>query len=235
MIGQLFALYKVGKMGAIRILLLEDDRLFNETLQDFLEEEGMQVDTALDPYTALDLAYEKIYDLYLFDVNLPYESGFDLLGRLRESGDMTPTIFITSREDKASLKEGFGSGGDDYLKKPVDLEELRLRIDALLRRQVRHTMLPLGRYRFDTQNRRLYLDGEEIVLGKKSAMLLLVLLEAQGNIVSLEAIKTRLWSTSEPASDGALRVYVAQLKRYFPHAIENERGVGYRLDTGLVE
>ena len=62
----------------IKILLLEDDKLFNETLQDFLEEEGFVLDYALDPYTALELSYKHIYDLYLFDVNLPYESGFDL-------------------------------------------------------------------------------------------------------------------------------------------------------------
>jgi len=213
-----------------KVLLLEDDKLFNETLQDFLEEEGMRVDAALDPYSALDLTYANNYDLYLFDVNLPYENGFDLLGKLRESGDMTPTIFITSREDRVSLKEGFECGGDDYIKKPVDLEELRLRIDALLRRQVRHSVMALGKFRFDTQNRRLYQDEEEIALGQKSAMLLLVLLEAKGSIVPLEVIKARLWSASESASDGSLRVYVTQLKRYFPHAIQNERGIGYRFD-----
>jgi len=107
-----------------RILLLEDDKLFNETLQDFLEEEEYELEYALDPYTALDLAYEQNFDLYLFDVNLPYESGFDLLKKLRESGDSTPTIFITSRDDKESLREGFMVGADDYIKKPIDLDEL---------------------------------------------------------------------------------------------------------------
>ena len=213
-----------------KLLLLEDDRLFNETLQDFLEEEGYSVDTVLDPYSALDLTYENNYDLYLFDVNLPYESGFDLLSKLRQGGDETPVIFITSREDKASLKEGFAKGGDDYIKKPVDLEELGLRIKAVLRRQVRQSLLHLGSYRFDISNRQLYDAQGVALLGRKAALLLLVLLEAKGEIVPLEVIKRRLWSAAEEGSDGALRVYIAQLKKYFPDQIRNERGVGYAFD-----
>ena len=119
-----------------KILLLEDDKLFNETLQDFLQEEGFSVDCVLDPYSALDLSYENNYNLYLFDVNLPYETGFELLQKLRESGDETPCIFITSRADKTSLKQGFTQGGDDYITKPIDLDELLLRVNAVLRRQV---------------------------------------------------------------------------------------------------
>ncbi len=213
-----------------KLLLLEDDRLFNETLQDFLEEEGYSVDTVLDPYSALDLTYENNYDLYLFDVNLPYESGFDLLSKLRQGGDETPVIFITSREDKASLKEGFAKGGDDYIKKPVDLEELGLRIEAVLRRQVRQSLLQLGSYRFDIHSRQLYDAQGDALLGQKAALLLLVLLEAKGGIVPLEEIKRRLWSAAEEGSDGALRVYITQLKKYFPDQIRNERGVGYAFD-----
>ena len=212
-----------------KLLLLEDDRLFNETLQDFLEEEGFSVDTALDPYTALDLTYSKTYDLYLFDVNLPYESGFDLLGKLRESQDVTPAIFLTSREDKASLHEGFGVGADDYMKKPVDLDELLLRIEAVLRRQIRQTHVQVGEYRLESMSKTLYdTSGNELNISKKAVDLLLLLLEAKGELVSMETIKDRLWASGQQASDGALRVYVAQLKKYFPEAIVNVRGLGYR-------
>ena len=210
------------------ILLLEDDRLFNETLQDFLEEEGYGLHYALDPYTALDLTYEHKFDLYLFDVNLPYESGFDLLKKLRESGDTTPTIFITSRNDKASLREGFVSGGDDYLKKPVDLDELLLRIDAVLRRQVRSTEITIGDYRLDGKKKKLYLNGEEVELSMKVITLLQLLIASRGEIVSSSEIKDRLWPASQEASDGSIRVYVTKIKKLFPDAIENIRGVGYR-------
>ena len=212
-----------------KILLLEDDKLFNETLQDFLEEEGFTLDTVLDPYSALDLTYENNYNLYLFDVNLPYETGFELLKKLRDAGDMTPTIFITSRDDKASLTQGFTQGGDDYIAKPVDLDELLLRINAILRRQTRSHIVQLGEYNFDILSKRLAKDEKVVELTQKASELLLVLLEAQGNLVPSEQIKERLWSSAEEASDGSLRVYVTQLKKYFPTQIENIRGIGYRL------
>jgi len=214
---------------ASKILLLEDDKLFNETLQDFLEEEGFVLDSVLDPYSALDLTYEHTYDLYLFDVNLPYENGFELLHKLRSSGDMTPTIFITSREDKNSLKEGFTQGADDYLVKPVDLDELLLRIYALLRRQTRSHMIKLGHYTFDSVSKRLYEKDRVLELTQKASELLFILLEGQGKVVTSELIKERLWSSAQESSDGALRVYVTQLKKYFPTQIQNIRGVGYQM------
>lgn len=212
-----------------RILILEDDKLFNETLEDFLEEEGHSISCALDPYSALDLAYETVFDLYLFDVNLPYENGFELLDKLRQSGDETPCIFITSREDKASLKEGFGKGGDDYIQKPMDLDELSLRIQAVLRRQVRSEIVQIDSYQFDILTKRLYQNDQAVELSIKGGELLLALLEGQGRVVPLDQIKERLWSSSEEASDGALRVYIAQLKKYFPTQIVNVRGVGYQM------
>ena len=215
---------------AIKILLLEDDKLFNETLQDFLEEEGFTLDCVLDPYSALDYTYENNYDLYLFDVNLPYENGFSLLEKLRISGDMTPTIFITSRDDKDSLKEGFEKGGDDYIKKPVDLDELLLRINALLRRQTRSNVVQLGHYTFDLHTKTLFDNTIAQELTQKASELLLVLIEGQGKVVLLEEIKERLWSSSEGGSDGSLRVYVTQLKKYFPTQINNIRGVGYQMN-----
>jgi len=212
-----------------RILLLEDDVLFNETLEDFLEEEGFVLDSVLDPYSALDLSYEHNYDLYLFDVNLPYESGFSLLDTLRKAGDETPCIFLTSREDKASLEEGFSSGGDDYLRKPVDLDELLLRIKAILRRKIRKNFIQIGEYHFDTINKMLYKDDIPIKLNTKAKELLLLLLEGKGELVSLEYIKERLWSSAEGSSEGALRVYVTQLNKYFPKLIQNVRSMGYKM------
>lgn len=213
---------------ATKILLLEDDKLFNETLQDFLEEEEFEVHTALDPYSALDLTYKKPYDLYLFDVNLPYENGFDLLKKLRESGDVTPTIFLTSRDDKASLSQGFETGADDYMKKPIDLDELLLRIQALLRRQARKERISIGKYSLDMLAKTLYFQNEALEVTQKAVELLVLLVEAKGEVVSSEIIKNRLWAAGQNASDGSLRVYITQLKKYFPNAISNVRGIGYK-------
>jgi len=212
----------------MKILVLEDDKLFNDTLEDFLEEEGFEVSTALDPYSALDLTYEQKFDLYLFDVNLPYETGFSLLQQLRDAADLTPTMFLTSRDDKVSLTKGFDVGADDYMKKPIDLDELLLRINALLRRQVRVEKIDLGKYEFNIRSKELSLNGTVLKLGGKSIDLLLLLVEKKGEVVSLQEIEQHLWHTNEEASAGAVRVYVTSLKKYFPN-IENIRGVGYRL------
>ena len=211
-----------------KILLLEDDKLFNETIEDFLEEEGFKVETVLDPYSAMELTYESKFDLYLFDVNLPYESGFSLLKQLREAGDKTPTIFLTSRNDKVSLTEGFDVGADDYMKKPIDLDELLLRIRALLRRQLRDEKIELGEYVVDTQAKELHHNGEVIKVGAKAFELLMLLLKAKGEVVTMQSIEEELWSSSEEVSLGAVRVYITALKKYFSN-IENIRGVGYRL------
>ena len=211
-----------------KILLLEDDKLFNETLQDFLEEEGFSLDFAFDPYTALELTYDNIYDIYLFDVNLPYENGFELLSKLRESGDTTPTIFLTSRDDKKSLSEAFNAGADDYMKKPVDLDELLLRIKAVIRRQIRIEKQRIGKYTLDVLAKKLYENGNELNTNKMAIDLLLLLLEEKGTVVSSDLIKSRLWPAGQTPSEGSLRVYVTQLKKYFPKNIINVRGVGYK-------
>lgn len=213
-----------------RILLLEDDRLLNATLKDFLEDEGFGVDAAFDPYSAFDLTYKRKYDCYLLDVKLPYESGFDILSKLRNSGDMTPAMFITSKNDTASLREGFDAGADDYLKKPVDLDELLCRVRALLKRQIRIQKVQIGEYHFDIYSKKLFRENEEMELSIKAGQLLQLLLEANGRVLSLDEIKATLWSSASEASDGSLRVYITQLKKYFNDNIQNIRGIGYCLE-----
>ena len=212
----------------MKILILEDDKLFNETLEDFLEEEGFDIAFALDPYSALELAYEQKFDLYLFDVNLPYETGFSLLKKLRDSGDTTPTIFLTSRDDKLSMTEGFDVGADDYMKKPIDLDELLLRVKAVLRRQIRTDKISIGKYTLDCTAKKLYYGDEPIMIKKKAIELLLLLLYSKEEVVSIEAIGEHLWHVNEEISLGSIRVYITALKKYFPNNIENIRGVGYR-------
>lgn len=217
-----------------KILLLEDDSLFAETIEDFLQEEGFEVRVVLDPLSALELTYSYKFDLYLMDANLPFESGFDLLGKLRESGDMTPAIFLTSREDKDSLREGFMAGADDYLCKPVDLDELLLRMHAVLRRQSRQEVVNIGEYSISLENKSISKGAQMIEVSSMSVKLLLLLLRAHGEVVPTDIIKDHLWPASKSSSDGALRVYVTQLKKLFPKAIQNTRGVGYLLDQTKV-
>ncbi len=152
-----------------RVLILEDDKLLNETLEDFLEEEGFSVEVALDPYSALELTYRYRFDIYLFDVNLPYESGFTLLKRLRDGGDRTPTLFFTSREDRDSLLEGFEVGADDYMRKPIDLDELLARVRAVLKRDFRSGKIYIDNYMIDCNAKRVYMAEKTLPITTKAA------------------------------------------------------------------
>ena len=210
----------------MKILLLEDDRLFSDTLKDFLEDENFNVDVALDPYTAYDLAYENSYDLYLFDINLPFESGIEALKSLKNSGDKTPAIFITSREDKNSLINGFNAGADDYIKKPVDLDELLLRINAVLKRTKKSDKIELGDYVLDREQKEIFYKNEPLKLGFRIYLLLELLVDNANRAVSYEEIYEKLWGESEP-NKATIRVYMVKLKNLFPEAIESVRGFGY--------
>jgi len=103
----------------MRILLLEDDITLRESLRDYLTLEGFDVDIASSAIEAYDMSYENSYDLYLFDINLPDESGFSVLKNLKESGDNTPTFFITALVDIDSITKGFNVGADDFIYKDL--------------------------------------------------------------------------------------------------------------------
>lgn len=220
-------------MNKGEILLLEDDRLFSETLCDWLEEEGYAVTPAYDPHSAFELCFSRRFSLYLFDINLPFQDGLQTFRYLRESGDATPVIFLTSREDRDSLLEGFDLGAEDYLKKPVDLEELSARIAVVLRRHI-PAERPLGPYVMDGRSRDLLRDGEPQRLGRKVYDLLELLVNRKGETVSNDEIRAYLWHPGEASSNGAIRVYITRLKKLFPEAVENVRGVGYRFDPNRV-
>ena len=212
----------------LKILLLEDDKLLNETIQDVLEDEGFSVDGVLDPYSASDLCYEQRYDLYLFDVNLPYENGLEFLAKLRESGDHTPTIFITSREDKRSLQKAFGLGCDDYMRKPIDMDELILRINATLKRGLKNEELYIDEYRVDCETKILYHQDEVVDISSRAVELLILLISSKPQVVTMEQIISSLGTAQKPPTQGVVRVYITQLKKYFATHIDNIRGVGYR-------
>ncbi len=220
-----------GLRVSFRILLLEDDKLFGETIEEFLSDEGYEVDWAESAKEALEFSYHKPYDLYLFDVKLPDMDGFSLLEELRRSEDKTPTIFITSKNQKSDLKEGFTKGADDYLTKPIDLEELLLRIRALLRRTYGEERVKIGEFIYDVKDMKLLRDDEVVELNPKEAKLLELFVKNRGKIIEKETIYSYLWKPDEYVSDGAIRVYVNALKKLFgKDAISNIRGVGYRFE-----
>jgi len=216
-----------------KILILEDDELFCESLEDFLSEEGFEIDTAYNGEEALEKNFENNYDLYLLDINVPKINGLDLLKELRQSGDETPSIFLTSYKDKETLHQGFLNGADDYLKKPVDLDELLLRIKSLLKRSGKQTTkitLTNGLV-YNPQTKRITKDNNDLQLPSKVIDLFELCLENRNSIISKDMIIQRLWSTSEEYSEGSIRVYVNNLKKILDKdSIVNIKGVGYKIE-----
>lgn len=215
------------------ILVLEDDELFASTLEDFLSEEGFAVDLAFNGEECLDLNYEKKYDLYIFDINVPKINGLDLLKQLRSAGDETPSIFLTSYKDKDTLQKGFLNGCDDYLKKPVDLDELILRIKALLKRNKKQfeivSLSPT--LSFNPETKRVLEKGIDLNLSVKITDLLELFIENRGSIVTKEMIISKLWNMDEEYSEGSIRVYINHIKKLLgKESILNVKGIGYKVE-----
>ena len=207
-----------------RILLLEDDETLSETIAAVLEADGHTLRRVYDAEEAAEAAYETSYDLYLFDVNVPLMNGFDLLAALRGAGDTTPAFFVTALTDTASLSRGFDAGGDDYIKKPFDIDELLIRVNAALRRKTGE--LVCGAIRLDPQTMRLRVEGRETDIPRTEKEILRLLLERRDQTVAKEAC----YEVMETPSDMALRVHISRLKKRLRLAIVNVRGVGYRLE-----
>lgn len=213
-----------------KILLLEDDQLLAETIVDLLEDEGYNVTHNSNGQEALDSTYTSKFDLYLLDINVPLINGITLLKELRESNDKTAAIFLTSHKDKEILKSGFLSGGDDYITKPFDNDELLLRIAALLNRYKPNKVQCINLLCHDEKHKRILYDTQELDLSKKEYELLLLLMTHVNSPVTKELILDELWSRSESGSDGAIRVYINRIKQLLPDMkIENIRGIGYKL------
>ena len=200
-----------------RVLLLEDDVILNETITEFLEDNGYEVVSVDDGYDAMDKAYEDSFDILLLDVKVPSISGFDLLNELRSKGVKTPAIFITSLNSIDDLTKGYDSGCDDYIKKPFVLKELLIRVEALIKRDFFHTKNNFiqidENIKYDIDANALYVNDKEISLNKKESKLLKLFLQNSNQVLSHERIYDTLWSFDESYSESALRTYIKNLRK----------------------
>jgi len=204
-------------MANKKILLLEDDDILNETITEFLEENGYDVTSVKDGFEAYDTIYENSFDILLLDVKVPSLSGFDLLKELREKGNTTPAIFITSLNSIDDLTKGFDSGCDDYIKKPFVLKELLIRVESIMKRNFFHTenekIKISENIEYDIDANLLYIDGKEQSLNNKESKLLKLFLQNSNQVLSHERIYEHLWSFDETYSESALRTYIKNLRK----------------------
>ncbi|OQX60396.1 MAG: two-component system response regulator [Helicobacteraceae bacterium 4484_230] len=221
-------------MKKAKLLLLEDDVGLNETLKEYLEEEGYDVVGVYNGYDAQERLYEESFDLLLLDVNVPDLDGFSLLKEARKEGVRTPAIYITSRSGVQDVESGFESGGDDYLRKPFELKELLLRIRNILRRSFFHHSSKVvdlgGGFTYDIEKMQLYNGEEALFMGEKEGRLLKLFVQHKGDLLTHETIRMHLWNFDEVPSDDALRTYIKNLRKIIgKEKIVSHKRLGYKL------
>lgn len=212
-----------------RILLVEDDPILSETLAELLEADGYSLTLASTANEALDATYRQEYEIMLLDVNIPDFNGFELLTMLRNSGNTTPCIFLTSLNDIASLSRGFEVGADDYLKKPFDFDELLVRIGALLRKSfsAKSNEIKYHALVYKITTNELLNSNGLILLAPLEKKLLSIFFKRINETITKQELLHELDSVNE-SSEGSLRVYIAKLRRVGLE-IQTMKGIGYRL------
>jgi len=221
-----------------KILLLEDDANLNETVSEFLEELGHKIVSVYDGYDAQEKLYESKYDLLLLDVNTPGIDGFKLLAEAREGDVVAPAIFITSLNSMDDLEKGFDSGCDDYIRKPFELKELKIRVETLLKRGFYHESKDLisltKTISYDTINNELIIEDKVVSLGHKESKLLKLFMKNDGEVIAHERIYNHLWNFDEEPSDTALRTYIKNLRKIIgKEKIVSIKKQGYKFVTTL--
>ena len=218
----------------MKILILEDESILAISMQEFLEDSGYEVNCFSSSDEAYDAIYDTVYDLLLLDVKvLGKKSGFEMLSMLRKEGVTVPAIFITSLTDIDDLSHGYECGACDYIRKPFDLAELKLRMEQVVKSYCFSSSedsiaLPSG-YSYDIKKMKLTFENENITLAKTEAKILELLIKQRGNIVSYEMFWEEIWG--EWIDPTNIRVQVGSLRKKLKQDfIKNIRGVGYSID-----
>jgi DNA-binding response OmpR family regulator len=217
----------------MKILLMEDDPVLGDIVTDYLQE-YYTTHRAFDSAEAQQCIDEESYDLFIFDINVPGKSGIELLKELRSFNDTTPAIIITAYDDTTHLKQSFDVGAHDYIKKPFDLEELRLRIekskvlfhieqDAPVKLTEKLTYYP---------SKHIVSNGtDETVLRPKECDILDYFIAHPKRLISQEELIQNIWEFDALPSDATLRSYIRNLREVIgTDKIVTQRGMGYRYE-----
>ncbi len=223
-----------------KILLVEDDPTLGYLLREYLTMNGFEISLTKTASEALNLLDSHIFELAILDVMLPDKDGFELAKNIKSIHPTIPFLFLTARSLKVDVLKGFSIGAVDYLKKPIDEEELVVRIKALLSRIQTSSktvtveeISTLGKYHFHYKNQQLAFNEEKISLTKREAELLHFLLSNKNNLCTHKEILSALWGKSDYFNKKSLNVFITHLRKYLQkdHAItiENVHKQGFIL------
>ena len=216
----------------MRVLLVEDDPQLGDGLTVGLRQAGFAVDWVKDGAAADHVLATEAFDLLVLDLGLPRLSGMDLLVRLRARQQDLPVLILTARDATADKIAGLDGGADDYLVKPVDLDELAARIRALSRRAAGRAqpVLRHGGLGLDPASHRVTLDGAPVELSAREFALLQALLENAGRVMSRAQLEGSLYGWRDEPESNVLEVHIHHLRRKLGSSlIKTLRGVGYTI------
>ncbi len=217
-----------------KILVVEDDRELNRSVCSFLNGSGYEATGCLSATEAYDAMYENIYDLIVSDIMMPGVDGFEFAGNVRALNQEIPILFMTARDDLASKQRGFRIGVDDYMVKPIDLDELFLRIGALLRRAkiASSRKLEVGEFSMDADEFTAELRGEEINLTKREFNILYKLLSYPKKTFTRQQLMDEFWDADTETAPRAVDVYMTKLRGKLASCgdfeIKTVHGLGYK-------
>lgn len=217
-----------------KILVLEDDKELNRTVCAFLNNNGYDAIGCLGANEAYDVLYENTVDLIVSDIMMPEMDGFEFAKNVRDVNSDIPILFMTARDDIASKQRGFRIGVDDYMVKPIDLEELFLRIGALLRRAkiASSRKLEIGSFLMDADEHTAYLGDDEISLTSREFNILYKLLSYPKKTFTRTQLMDEFWDVDTGTAPRAVDVYMTKLRQKLSDCEEFElktvHGLGYK-------
>ena len=226
-------------MEEYKILLVEDDMNLGFVIQDNLKMSGYKVSLSRDGKDGLKSFNENSYDLCLLDVMLPKKDGFELAEDIRKVNPSVPVIFLTARSMTQDKIKGFRTGADDYITKPFDMQELLLRIEAVLKRshpemEIKEDKITIGKYVYDPINYELIFDKEKLKLTKKQGEVLKVISEKKGQVVERELLLNLVWGDDNYFNGRSLDVFISKLRKMLKQdesvSITNVHGIGFKLE-----
>lgn len=217
-----------------KILVVEDDRELNRTVCSFLNHSGYQATGCMNANDAYDALSENIFDLIVSDIMMPGIDGFEFASNVRELNQEIPILFMTAQDDIASKKRGFRIGVDDYMVKPIDLDELFLRIGALLRRAkiAASRKIEIGHFVMDADEYTAYLNEEEISLTNREFNILYKLLSYPKKTFTRMQLMDEFWNADTETAPRAVDVYMTKLRQKLSGCSDFEivtvHGLGYK-------
>ena len=223
----------------MRILLIEDDTMIADAVAGSLKDSGYAVDWINNGRTAVTAFGSQSYDLILLDLGLPGQDGLDVLQQLRGSGNPTPVLILTARDDLHSRLSGLDGGADDYLVKPFDMAELQARMRAVLRRHSGHsqTLLTNGALTLNPATYQVEVKGENkpVLLSNKEFAVLQALMMRPGIILSRSDLEDKIYGWGEEVESNAVDFLIHALrKKLGKEHIQNVRGVGWLVAKEVV-